>query len=115
MVYLGDLVRRVSARLWRTRSDDPLRRPLGRALDGAIDEALAARGMARADLFEPEQSVAPHRQRIAAMLAAQGLTPEQVTARHWSERAPIAPTRNAATGGCARAGTISRKCSAPTR
>jgi len=85
MGYLSTVVKQVSAMLGRRRSDDPLVHPLGRADDGAIDAALAAREMDRADLFEPEEGLAPHRQRLAAMLAARGLSPNYVTARYWSE------------------------------
>ncbi|MGF1608713.1 MAG: hypothetical protein ACFCUQ_04910 [Kiloniellales bacterium] len=63
--------------------DDPLLHPLGRASDSAIDEALMARGLERADLFTPGTTLAPHRHRLAAMLAIQGLSPRDVVADHW--------------------------------
>ena len=85
MGYLGTVFKRISGTLGRRRSDDPLSHPLGRADDSAIDAALATRGMTRADLFEPGDGVAPHRQRIAAMLAKRGLSPKYITARYWPE------------------------------
>jgi len=85
MVYVTGFAKQASAKLRQMLSDDPLRHPLGRTPDSAIDESLATRSMKRADLFGPEENLAPHRHRIAAMLAAQGLSPKHVIERHWPE------------------------------
>lgn len=85
MVVFDRVVAWLSASMGRGRRGDPLARPLGRATDDAIDAALSARDMGRADLFGSEDTVAPHRQRIAAMLKRRGLSAEQVAARYWPE------------------------------
>ncbi len=85
MLHLTDLARRLSARLQQIISDNPLLHPLGRASDSSIDEALVARGLARADLFTLGTISAPHRHRITAMLVIQGLPPRDFATHHWPE------------------------------
>lgn len=80
---LKDLAWWLRAIFSRALSADPLLRPLGRADDHCVDGALAARGMVRADLFRPTKSLAQHRNRISAMLAAYDLSPTWLVARHW--------------------------------
>lgn len=63
----------------------PLLRPLGRTRDAEIDAALKKSELGRADLFQPESSIAPHCHRIAAMIAAQGLDPVTLTRDFWPE------------------------------
>lgn len=76
-------VRKVVTKLRRTFSRDPLLRPLGRTPDSIINRFLARRRMGRADLFRGGTTLAPHRHRIAAMLAAHKLPLNHVVARHW--------------------------------
>jgi hypothetical protein len=85
MVYLTETAKQASAKIWHTLSDDPLLRPLGRACDGTINKALAARKLGRADLFTPGNTLAPHRHRLAEMLAVYHFSTPQIVARHWSE------------------------------
>jgi hypothetical protein len=85
MVYLTEFARRASVKMRQLRSNDPLRRPLGRVPDSAINRALTLRRSGRADLFTRGKTLAPHRHRIAAMLAAYHFSPKQIIARHWPE------------------------------
>lgn len=85
MVRFAKAARRISARVRQIVRDDLLARPLGRVADPEINEALNARRFTRADLFTAGTTVAPHRQRIAAMLAAMNLTPRRATTHHWRE------------------------------
>lgn len=85
MVRLTDIAKQASAKMRRLLNDDPLLRPLGRTADSKIDEALATRTLERADLFKRGNTFAPHRHRIAAMLAVHKLSPRQIVAHHWPE------------------------------
>ncbi len=77
------LTESISAVLRRMLSGDPLLRPLGRTPDSVINEHLTRRRMGRADLFRGGKTLAPHRYRIAAMLAAHKLSARQVAVRYW--------------------------------
>lgn len=86
MVYLTKIAKQASAKMRQMLSNDPLLHPLGRAPDSTIEEALATRGLERADLFRwGKTTLAPHRHRIAAMLGAHNLLARQITAHHWLE------------------------------
>jgi hypothetical protein len=85
MNYLTEIARQASAKMRRLLSNDPLLRPLGRVPDSTIHRALTLRRFGRADLFTPGKTLAPHRRRIAAMLAAFHFSPKQITEHHWKE------------------------------
>ena len=86
MAYVTKIAKQASAKMRQMLSNDPLLHPLGRAPDSTIDEALATRGLERADLFRwGKTTLAPHRHRIAAMLGAYNLLPTQITAHQWLE------------------------------
>lgn len=85
MLTFTEAVEQMSVRVRSIVSDDPLIRPIGRTPDGVIDAALAVRGLVRSDLFLPETSLAPHRRRLASMLATEGLSVLELAADHWSE------------------------------
>jgi CBS domain-containing protein len=85
MVVLTQIARQTSAKLRQMLSNNPLVHPLGGAADSAINRALAMREFRRADLFTRGKTLAPHRHRIAAMLAAYHFSPKQITADHWPE------------------------------
>lgn len=77
------LTKTVAAKVRQIFAGDPLLRPLGRTPDSVINQYLARRGMGRADLFRGTKTLAPHRYRIAAMLAAHKLSAREVAARCW--------------------------------
>jgi len=85
MVLLADTAKRASRKMRRLLGDDPLLHPLGRIADNKIDAALAARRLARADLFTRGKTLASHRHRIAEMLTVYHFSPTEITASHWSE------------------------------
>ena len=85
MVYLTKTARQASAKIRQIFSDDPLLKPLGRASDSEINNALASRSRRRADLFTMGKTLAPHRQRLAKMLAAYHFSPRQIVANYWPE------------------------------
>jgi len=85
MVTLTKIAKRASAELRQILSNDPLVHPLGRASDRAINKALAARGIGRADLFTQGKTLAPHRHRLAEMLTVYHFSPGEITAHHWPE------------------------------
>ena len=85
MVRFTDVAKQVSTKMRRRLNDAPLLNPLGRTADSKIDEALATRRLERADLFKRRSTFAPHRHRIAALLAVHDLSPTQLVARHWPE------------------------------
>lgn len=59
------------------------RRPLTRWTDEALDRRLAARGRNRAHLFLDCPGTAPHRRRMARMMAHFGVRPEQAVCEFW--------------------------------
>lgn len=85
MVYLSEISKQASAKMWHMLRHDPLLHPLGRACDSSINQALAERKIRRADLFTRGKTLASHRHRLAEMLTVYHFSPWQITARHWSE------------------------------
>ena len=81
----SDWVKRVASRLHGTVRDEVLAEPIGRTPDRMIDAALVVRGMSRAALFTPGAALAPHRERLAGMMAEHGLSPTDVVATHWDQ------------------------------
>lgn len=60
-----------------------LDQPLGRASDREIDAALERAGSDRVKLFSPSGAIAPHRVRMAHMLAAHGVNAAYAVAQRW--------------------------------
>ncbi len=85
MVAFRRHAQRTVAKLGQMLSDDPLRHPLGRASDRAINKALAVRKLRRADLFDRKKPIAPHRHRLAEMLTVFHFSTRDIVARHWSD------------------------------
>jgi len=85
MLNLFEIALRPLAKLQKIFSGDPLLHPLGHASNRSIDKALEVHGLARADLFTLGTTLAPHRHRLAAMLAIHGLSPKEIATDHWQE------------------------------
>ncbi|NNE83370.1 MAG: hypothetical protein HKN28_05305 [Alphaproteobacteria bacterium] len=85
MVYFTETARQASAKIRQIFGDDPLLKSLGRASDSAIDSVLASRSTRRADLFTVGKTLAPHRRRLAKMLAAHHFSPRHIVANYWPE------------------------------
>lgn len=85
MVRLTAITTQTSTKIRRLLGKNPLLHPLGRTSDRKIDLALATRRLERADLFKRRHTFAPHRHRIAAMLAVHKLSPRQIVAHYWPE------------------------------
>lgn len=85
MVYFTETARQVSAKVRQLLGDDTLLKPLGRASDSAINNALASRSTRRADIFTLGKTLAPHRRRLAKMLAAYHFSPRHIVANYWPE------------------------------
>lgn len=62
---------------------NPLRLPLSELSDDDIDSALRADGKDRRALFSPGPGNAPHRRRMARMMAHYGVTPGFAVRRYW--------------------------------
>jgi hypothetical protein len=85
MLDLTEIARRASAQLQQVFGEDPLQGPLSHASDSSIDQALEEYKLGRADLFILETAFAPHRRRLSAMLAAEGLSPAEIERDYWPE------------------------------
>jgi len=79
-----------------------LGRPLCDSTDAELDRALAAAGRSRADLFAVTPGNAPHRQRMAQLIAHFGIAPHFAAGHFWD-------TLRAADGVCLRCGNR-RRC-----
>ena len=77
--------RRAEVAVARWNTAKPLRRRLSRSSDEALDRALAAAGLTRADLFTAFKGNARHRKRLAAMMDRLGVDHRHATAAFWSE------------------------------
>jgi len=85
MLDLSEIARRASERLDRSFNDDPLFPASDRGSTRSGDEALDAHRKRSANLVLRETVLAPHRHRLLAMLAAQGLAPREIAADYWPE------------------------------
>lgn len=77
--------RRAEVAVARWNTAKPLRRRLSRSSDEALDRALAAAGLGRADLFTAFKGNARHRKRLAAMMDRLGVDRRHATKAFWSE------------------------------
>jgi hypothetical protein len=84
MLNLVGIAARAAEHLWRAFDDDPLSKPLGRVPDCLIDKALSERGLNRVDLFTLQTAQAPHRKRVAAMMAIKGISAVSAVEENWN-------------------------------
>ena len=78
------VIRRIAVAVARWRAPAPLRRPLLRSTDAALDAALAgAGGMTRSDIFTGFAGNAAHRKRMAATMLYSGADRSHAVARYW--------------------------------